>query len=161
METQNRFQATAKKTSFILYLLSVLSFITLSNTALAQKKAPPDKLLSGKTFTIELTAQGGKKASEPESDEITFKSDKLTSKLMKTDHEFMPSPYTATIDSSNSDSNTIAFVSESKNSSEEVLKWSGNITGESIEGTAVWTNKKGKTKKEYAFTGTLKGKKKK
>ncbi|OFY87746.1 MAG: hypothetical protein A3F72_02580 [Bacteroidetes bacterium RIFCSPLOWO2_12_FULL_35_15] len=158
---------TSKSNRSLLCFLSICVFFTLSNCAYAQKKdapekkAPSDKLLAGKVFTIELTSQGGKKAAAPESDELTFKSDKFTSKLMKTDNKFIPSPYTATIDSSNTASIVINFETEMKNPDEELIKWSGKITGEDIEGTAVWTNKKGKTKKEYNFTGTIKGKKKK
>lgn len=139
---------------------ATLCFLTVSNSAFAQKKPAPDKLLAGKIYTIELAAQG-KKAGDPEPDEITFKSDKFTSKLMKTSEQFAPSAYTAELDTSDAANKIITFESESKNTSDELLKWTGTITGEDIEGTAVWTNKKGKMKKEYTFTGTLKGKKKK
>jgi len=148
----------------------VLCFLTLSNGVYAQKadapekkapakKSPPDKLLAGKIFTIELTAQG-KKAGDPEADEISFKSDKFTSNLMKKESQFKPSSYTASIDSSDT-AKPVSFETEMTNPDEETLKWSGKITGEDIEGTATLTNKKGKVKKEYTFTGSLKGKKKK
>lgn len=163
---------TSKSYKNFLCILSIMCVVTLSNSVYAQKKdvpekkaAPekkvPDKLLAGKVFTIDLTAQGGKKAADPEKDELSFKSDKFTSNLMKTNEQFMATPYTAAIDSSNAESKVITFEAESKNSGDEILKWSGTITGEDIEGTAVWTSKKGKIKKEYKFTGTLKGKKKK
>ena len=147
-----------KKSMWFLKVIT-LCFLITSNSIYAQKKPVADKLLGGKIYTIELTPQ--EKKPKPESDEISFKSDKFTSKLMKTDNEFAPSAYTVTVDSSDAANKVITFETESKNSGEELLKWSGTIKGDEIEGTAVWTNKKGKTKKEYAFTGTLKGKKKK
>ncbi len=138
----------------------ILFILSLTTNAYAQKKAP-DKILGNKIYTIELTAQGGKKAAEPEADEISFKTDKLASKIMKTDFEFEPAPYTVTVDSSAADGPAISFEAEAKNSNDEVLKWTGTVKGIDIEGTAVWTTKKGKVKKEYAFTGIQKGKKKK
>jgi hypothetical protein len=140
--------------------LAISGLLILSNTAWAQKKTP-DKILGNKIYTIELTAQGGKKAAEPESDELTFKTDKLASKLMKTDFDFEPASYTITADSSDAAAVAISFESESKNANEETLKWTGTVKGIDIEGTAVWTTKKGKVKKEYSFTGIQKGKKKK
>ncbi len=152
---------TSKSRKNILWLVSTvtLCFFTFSNSAYAQKKPPPDKLLANKIYTIELAGQG-KKAGDPEADEISFKAGKFSSKIMKMDEKFAPSAYTAELDTSDAANKVITFESESKNTSEEIMVWSGNITGEDIEGTAVWTNKKGKTKMEYTFTGTLKGKKK-
>jgi len=156
----NNYSSNNRKKVLWLFNTATLCFLTLSSGVYAQKKPAPDKLLAGKIYTIELTAQG-KKAGKPENDEISFKSDKFTSKLMKTDEKFAPAAYTAELDTTDAANKVITFTAESKNPSEELLNWTGTITGEDIEGTAVWTNKKGKTKKEYAFTGTLKGKKKK
>lgn len=156
----NTYKSKSKNSIVSLLSAATLCFLTVSNCAYAQKKPAPDKLLAGKIYTIELAEQG-KKAGDPEPDELTFKSDKFTSKVMKLDEKFMPSAYTAELDTSDAANKIITFESESKNPGEELLKWTGTITGEEIEGTAVWTNKKGKMKKEYTFTGTLKGKKKK
>jgi hypothetical protein len=52
---------------------------------------------------------------------------------------------------------TITFQSLGKNPDEEEIKWDGTITDDAVEGTVVIT-KKGKTKKEYSFSGTLKEK---
>ncbi len=148
-----------KKT--ILSLLSICVLFTLSNNIYAQKKeapakkGPPDKLLAGKIFTIELVGQG-KKAGDPEADEISFKGGVFTSNLMKKENEFKPGPYTVEADSSAEAGKTLSFESEMKNPSDEVLAWKGTITKDDIEGTATWTNKKGKTKKEYTFTGSKK-----
>lgn len=137
----------------------VFLFLFLNST-FAQKKSP-DKILANKIYTIELTVKSGKKAADPVPDEISFKSDKIGSKVLKDEFEINPSNYTVTVDSSATDGTSINFESEGKNSSDEVLKWEGSVTGENIEGTAVLTNKKGKVKSEFSFTGTLKGKKKK
>src|SRR5665213_535179 len=97
-------QFRSKSSRNFLFLLSIISFFALSNYAYAQKKdapekkvpvkkAAPDKLLAGKVFTTEITATGGKKEADPESDEISFKSDKFTSNLMKKESQFKPAPY--------------------------------------------------------------------
>ena len=150
---------TTNRKRFLWFLSAItLCFFSLSNSAFGQKKPPPDKLLVGKIFIIDLAAQG-KKAGDPVPDELTFKSGKFTSKVMKTDEKFAPAVYTAELDTSDAANKVITFECESKNPDTEHLKWTGTITGEDIEGTAVWTNKKGKIKKEYTFSGALKGKK--
>lgn len=158
-----------KKTKLFLsaVLICTSANLLISTSAYAQKKdapakkAAPDKLLAGKIFTVELTATGGKKASDPESDEISFKSGNFTSNLMKKESGFKPSPYTASLDSSNAAGMVVNFESEMTNPDNETLKWTGTITGDDIEGTATLTNKKGKVKKEYTLTGSKKGLKKK
>ena len=126
--------------------------------AFGQKKEK-DKALAGKVFTVEFTQVGGKKASDPVADEISFKSEKLNSKFMTTENQFLPTPYTATVDSSDSYM-TITFEASGKNQADEEIRWEGTASGEDIEGT-VQIIKKGRVKKEYSFTGTLKAKKKK
>lgn len=140
----------------------IVCILTLATSAFAQKKVV-DKVLGNKIYVIELTAQGGKKASEPEADEISFKADKFISKMMQTDFEFEPALYQITVDSTNmvEGKPTITFEAEIKNGGDEPMKWSGTVTGFDIEGTAVWSSKKGKVKKEYTFSGIQKGKKKK
>ena len=154
------YKSKSKKSLLLFFNAIVLCFFTLSNNAYAQKKPAPDKLLGGKIYAIELSAQG-KKAGDPEADEITFKADKFTSKIMKTNEKFVPSAYTVELDTTDAANKIITFETESKNPGEELLKWTGTVSGDEIEGTATWTNKKGKVKKEYTFTGELKGKKKK
>lgn len=141
---------------------AAVCFMALATNSFAQKKGP-DKILGNKIYEVELIAQGGKKASEPEKDEISFKGGKLVTKMLQTDFEFEAAPYTVTVDSTNmvEGKPTISFEAESKNTADEPMKWTGTVTGETIEGTVVWTGKKGKVKKEYIFTGTQKGKKKK
>ena len=136
----------------VVLTIVLLSFITNAN---AQKKEK-DKVLANKVYTIEFTDKGAKKP-KPIADEISFKSEKLNSKFMTTENKLPAGPYTVSVDSSASPK-TITFQSESKNADGEELKWDGTITDEAIEGTAVVTNKKGKTVHDYSFTGTLKAK---
>jgi hypothetical protein len=145
-------------TKKIFIITCLVLFCTYS---FAQKNAPKkhDKVLDGKVYTIELTVQGGKKTPKPIADEISFKMDKFKSKAMAEESEFAASPYTVTIDSTATPMG-ISFEAETKNPDDEMLRWVGTITDQNIEGTAT-LSKKGKTKKEYAFTGAMKEKKKK
>ncbi len=134
-------------------LIGMLAAVSIN--LFAQKKEK-DKVLVNKIYTIELTETGGKKAGKPVSDEISFKDDKLKSKFMASENKFPASAYTVSVDSA-SNPKTITFQSDSKNPDGEELKCNGTITDEAIAGTAV-ISKKGKTKKEYSFSGNLKGK---
>jgi hypothetical protein len=138
------------------FTLVTLCFLLFTNVSFSQKVK--DKYLEGKTFTIDLTVQGGKKTPKPEADELSFKTGKFNSKLMKTENGFKAADYVVTVDSSSSEK-TFSFDIESKNGDDEVMHWVGNVSGETIEGTAT-LSKKEKVKKTYGFSGTLKSKKK-
>lgn len=112
--------------------------------------------LAYKTFTVEMTETTAMKAGKTETDEISFKSEKLNSKFMTTQNHFPAATYTVSVDSS-SGSKDISFQSDGKNPDGEEIKWEGTVIEKDIEGTVV-ISKKGKTKKEYSFTGTLKEK---
>ena len=116
-----------------------------------RSKEKKDKELDGKIFNIELIEEGKKKAI---SDEISFKSDKFKSKTMDEKNDFGATSYLVKVDTSASDK-IMSFEAESKNKTDEVLNWKGTITNEDIEGKIIWT-KKGKVKKEYSFSGSLK-----
>ena len=118
----------------------------------AQKK---DKLLGEKQFDIELNEQGKKKTPAPVKDQLLFRADKISSNYMMREYVFTASAYKATADSTSS-SPVITFESDSKNADGDLLKWSGTVTGEAMEGTAVITDKKGKSKAEYTFKGQQK-----
>lgn len=124
----------------------------IPNKALAQKK---DKLLGEKNYDVELTLQGKKKKDEVKKDQILFRADKLSSTFMLKEYVFTASPFTASVDST-SGTAIITFVSDSKNADGDKLKWNGTVTGETMEGTAVITDKKGKSKAEFTFTGKQK-----
>ena len=137
-------------------LLFTVFYFGQSAPAQGSKKAPKDKVLTGRIYTVEVSETTGKKVGKTKSDEIAFKSEKLNSKFMTSENHFPAAAYTVTVDSSSTPA-TISFVSEGKNSDGEDIKWEGTITGDDIEGSAIIT-KKGKTKKEYAYTGSIKTK---
>lgn len=143
-------------------VLIACCFLLLQANGFAQKKpaTKKDMLLAGKTFTVELVEKDAKKKDKSQADEISFKGDKINSKFMIAELKMPASPYTATVDSAIGDG-TIAFTSECKNSDGDILTWEGTtIPDGTIEGIAK-LSKKGKIKKEYSFTGTLKQKTKK
>ena len=143
------------KTTLIPLSMALLSFITAGTNAFAQKKGK-DKILVNKTYTVEITETTGKKVGKTDNDEISFKSEKLNSKWMTTNNHFPAALYTVSVDSSSTPP-SFTFTSEGKDQDGQDIKWEGSVTGDDIEGTAV-ISKKGKTKKEYAFTGALKPK---
>lgn len=137
------------KNAISLTLVVMLGILFLSNSSSIHKLK--DEVLNGKTFTI-LTLEGGKKISDPIVDELFFKSDKLKSKVLAAENKFTPGSYTITRDRS---SLKLSFDCESKNANGELLHWVGMVDGEEIEGV-VTLSKKGKIKKQYAFSGSLK-----
>lgn len=143
-----------KTTILSLSVLAIL-FFTVNTISFAQKKEK-DKILAYKTYTVEMAETTAKKAGKTETDEISFKSEKLNSKFMISQHHFPAAIYTVSVDSS-SEVKEISFQSEGKNSDGEEIKWEGVVTDDAIEGTVV-ISKKGKTKKEYSFSGNLKPK---
>ncbi len=151
LHLMNHIKFSFMKTNY--FIIAALTFASVA--AFAQKKEK-DKVLANKTYTIEFTDKNAKKP-KPVADEISFKSEKLTSKFMTTEYKFTPCPYNVSVDSTVSPK-VITFDAESKNQGGDMVKWQGTITGESVEGTAVITNKKGKTANEYSFTGELKAK---
>jgi len=139
-------------------ILSIFAY--MASPLLAQKgkeKVEKDKELDKKVFVIDLT-ETGKKKEKAEQDEISFSNNKFKSKIMS-DKKFGADIYTVTVDSSSGEK-VVTFESTLKNEAGEELLWNGNIKGEDVEGTAV-LSKKGKTKKEYEFSGSLKQKRKK
>ena len=145
-----------KKNYFVKYITAavvvVVFLFSSTGNVYAQKK---EKLLGEKQFDAEMTVLGKKKNNEPAKDQILFRGAKLSSTFMMKELNFTASPYTATVDSS-SGTPIITFVSDSKNANGDKLTWNGTVTGETMEGTAVMTDKKGKGKVEYSFTGQQK-----
>ncbi len=143
-------------------LLSVISLVLISSNSFAQKKnKEKDKFLDGKVYVIELQEENikeGKKIPKPISDDISFKSNKIKSKVMKEKGGFENAYYTVAADSTGAE-NTYNFESEMKNESDETAKWMGKVVEDNIEGTIVWKNRKGEVKREYSFSGTWKVKK--
>ncbi len=133
-------------------VIAVGLLILASPSAYAQKK---DKLLGEKNFDVELTEQGKKKPSAPVKDQILFRAEKLSSTYMMREFVFTASSYTASVDST-SGTSIITFASDSKNADGDLLKWSGKVQGENMDGTAIITDKKGKSKAEFTFKGQMK-----
>lgn len=134
-------------------LILALSFIT-TGTLPAQKKEK-DKELDKKVLLIELSEEGKKKATP---DELSFSNNKMKSKFFD-EKGFKADAYTVSVDST-AEEKTVTFEATLKSSSEEELVWTGTWKGKDVEGTAV-LSKKGKVKKEYTFSGTVKQKGKK
>jgi hypothetical protein len=143
-------------------LLGLFLLSTVTNSAYAQKKER-DKLLDKKVFVVELKEKGGKRNQEPIQEEVSFKGGKFTPKFMNSEYRFGAIEYSIeAVDSSNKEEKTIDFRCEQKNDKGELLTWEGTIyvTKEetTIEGFVILANK-GKKKKEWDFTGTIKVKK--
>lgn len=144
-----------KTTAFYLSILAI-TFFSVNTGVLAQKKAK-DKVLVNKVFIVEMAETTGKKVGKKAADEISFKSEKLNSKFMTKETGFPAALYTVSDVDSSTTPPTITFISEGELNGENI-KWQGTVTGNDIEGTAI-ISKKGKTKKEYAYTGAIKEKK--
>ena len=137
-------------------LAVIIMISAISNNVLAQKKK--EKLLDDKGYIVTLTEEASKKPTKPIPDELSFKGNKLKSKAMDDKYKFNAGAFTATVDSTNIEEPVITFDAEMKGELDDVLTWHGTVTGEDIEGSAIW-NKKGKTKKTYSFSGSIKKKK--
>jgi hypothetical protein len=133
-----------------------IALALMANVVIAQKKekVPPGPL-DKKTYSVDIT-EDAKKKPETVKDDLKFASGKFNCKMLM-EEGFQATPYEATFDSTASPI-TCAVTVEATGEKELVFKWEGTITDDTFEGTAVLT-KKGKIKKSYTFTGTLKGKK--
>lgn len=136
-------------------IVTLIAAIALVSFGFAQKK-PTSGPLDKKSYIIELV-QDGKKKAEPIKDELKFAAAKMSAKMI-TEEGFKANIYDASPDSSATPI-TVSFSCEAKGeSADNTFKWEGTITEDAIEGTAA-IYKKGKVKKSYTFSGTLKGKK--
>ncbi|HET6267555.1 MAG TPA: hypothetical protein VFG11_07545 [Acidobacteriota bacterium] len=102
-------------------------------------------LLDGKTFDG-LSGMTGKEAADK--DTLSFADGKLHSSSCD-QYGFKPSDYTA-----HKDEDKIKFESTSDSEKEGKIVWKGTVTGDSIEGTMVWS-KSGQKDIEYWFKGSL------
>src|SRR3990172_10463220 len=89
-----------------------IAFFFVNVNVFAQKKVK-DKFLAYKIYTVEMTETTAKKAGKTESDEISFKSEKLNSKFMISQNHFPAATYTVSVDSS-SGSKEISFQADGK-----------------------------------------------
>jgi hypothetical protein len=132
------------------------AIMLFAGSSFAQKSTKP---LDGLNYEIKITVEAQAKPTKPLADDITFKNNKLKSKVLAEKYAFKAGEYTATIDESNAEEVVTTFDAFMFGETpEDVLTWHGTVTGEDIEGSAIWT-KKGKVKKSFAFVGILKKKK--
>ena len=134
------------------------AFIFVASQSFAQKNKN-DKPLDGFNYDVKMTVEAQAKPTKPLEDDLSFKGNKLKSKTLAEKYNFKAGEFTATVDSSNAEEVVITFDAIMKGETpDDVLTWHGTVTGEDIEGNAIWT-KKGKTKKSFAFVGLQKKKK--
>ncbi|HTB06177.1 MAG TPA: hypothetical protein VK806_04420 [Bacteroidia bacterium] len=147
------------KTNVVFIVTLLLSIYLLGQTQVSTfviKPKPVD--LNNKTFVIKLVQTKGAIGQRKwnwDKDEIVFKNNMLTSKLMNSREKFPAAAYTISIDSTTNE-NTIKFKMTSKNSYsfKATIELDGTITGNYIVGTAIWISRAGTY--YYSFSGTLK-----
>jgi hypothetical protein len=134
------------------FVISTIIFLTGIFYTSSQAQST---ILDGKTFHIKLTLVEGKKSAGLvwTEDELSFSKGNLNSKFMSKREQF-PSAHCEIKVDSTSVEKTISFSASHKNRGVSDIKWEGKVTGNKVEGTAVWTNMQGP--RTYSFTGTLK-----
>ena len=126
------------------------------------QRRPKDKILDRKVFVVTMEHQSDKKKKiNPFDEDLTFRSNKLTSKHMRMSDAggFQPGEYVITEKEEILGEKIYHFQAINKNSKSMSLKWEGKIFGDQIEGKAT-VSKKGKVKQEFQFAGSIKQKKK-
>ena len=140
------------KTIFAFIISALICFSFFASGQVKEKKNE----LNGKTFSIKLNlTEGKRKGWQWSTDEISFHSGKLQSKVMSTKEKFPLADCAITVESS-SPEKTFSFAVTVNNPGGSEIIWKGTVTGNNIEGTAVWTNMKGT--QSYSFSGKMKGK---
>lgn len=109
--------------------------------------------LNNKTFSIKLIQTKGKKGQRKwtwESDEITFKRNRLGLNYMKVMEGYQTAAYTISNDTSR-----IGLIKFKAilHSLKATITIEGTIDGDNTEGTAIWISKMGTY--EYSFAGAL------
>ncbi len=138
-----------------------MTLITLSVSVFGQRR-PKDKILDRKVYVVTMDLETTKKKKpEPFEEELTFRSNKLTSKQMRgvDGGSFQPGEYVITSKEEMLGEMIYQFQGINKNSKNMSLKWEGKVFGDQIEGKA-FVSKKGKVKQEYSFSGAIKQKRK-
>lgn len=112
------------------------------------------KEVNGKTFNIILTLTNGKRSGwQWTTDKVHFESNRLTSAEMTKREKFPSGTCSLKLDSTAS-TKTVKFKTSVKNSSGSKIEWQGTVTGNQIEGTAIWTDKQ--STESYSFSGSVK-----
>ena len=140
----------------IIPLLIIAPLVLSGVEAFAQ--SPKKMPLDGQKYTAEITEDGKKKPLDPH--DLTFTTGKFKSNIFADWGFAKAMKYEITgIDSTTTQGVKVySWIADLTNEQEEKLSWSGTTTGDEIEGTIELVNKKGATKKTFAFTGKLKKK---
>ncbi|MBI3500729.1 MAG: hypothetical protein HY063_02955 [Bacteroidetes bacterium] len=145
-------------TKFFISLLMMSALVMLSRVE-ASAQAPKKMPLDGQKFIAEIKEEGKKKPWEP--DEVAFNSGKFKCPIFA-DQGWgfeKAGKYQILHDSTTADGQKVySWMGDLVNEQNEKLSWSGTIMGDAIEGNIELINKKGKTEKNFAFTGKLKKK---
>jgi ribosomal protein L23 len=134
----------------------------ISLGVVSAQRRPKDKILDRKVFVVTMEHQTTKKKNlTPFEEELTFRSNKLTSKHMRLSDAggFQSGEYVITEKEEMLDEMIYQFQAINKNAKGMSLKWAGRIFGDQIEGIAT-ISKKGKVKREFGFAGAIKQKRK-
>ena len=131
------------------FLLSAIFILYNATAVFAQTTAS----LDGKRFSITLEITGAKRPGiNWIKDELNFEKNRMVSKFMSGREHFRPFKCTFEVDAT--DTGKIHFKGYGKNDGQSNIKWDGTIAGDSIEGTAVWTNANGQ--QTHRFSGKVK-----
>lgn len=125
--------------------------------AFATRISAQEILLPDQVFTIKVTEKNasGKIESIP-ADELILKANQISTNF-SIKNGFAVVPYSVTQQGA-PNSFMLDFSAEATSGKKEVLKWTGTINGNSVQGKAQRFSN-GKPSGEYTFTGTLKKKK--
>lgn len=126
------------------------------------QRRPKDKILDRRVFSITMEHKSSnKKKLEPFEEEISFRSNRMSSKHLRSQAGggFLLGDYGIHKVEEVMGESVIHFQAINKNQKGMSLKWVGKVLGDRIEGTAT-VSKKGKIKQEFVFSGATKEKKK-
>jgi hypothetical protein len=117
------------------FLLLAVQVAAQAPAAQAPAAAPAAAPLDGKTFAGEVGRNGGKKGDK---DELVFKDGRFRSTACDK-YGFGDAPYTAKVVG-----DAVNFEAETKSEKHGMMKWTGAVKGDHLEGTALWRKKSGK-----------------
>jgi hypothetical protein len=128
-----------------------LRFLILLSACLiivSQLSAQKSNSLNGKKFSITLKPSGDERPGRTwTKDVLSFIDNKLVSKEMS-EEKFPPFEYTFT-----NENGIIRFTASGKNPYVSSIEWKGTVSGDSIQGEAIWTNASGP--EIYEFSSSL------
>lgn len=145
----------AIKTSWKRIMLAAFAALICFSFSFIQQK--PKLPLDGKIFICEVYKDGKEKKYIDE--DIKFTNGKFKATTFFSDWGFSSPAYNCTVIDSTSANKIYTFDCETKPSDKnEIMIWSGTVTGDDVEGTAELQKKSGKIVMSFTFTGSLKQK---